>query len=101
MQVGERVHDGQPDATAGVLAHRQQLRDVVPDHDARAVLRDQEVRADDRLVGAVVQPERRPRVGRVQPRQHVVLAAHVVCAGGDDAERRSAYDEVVSPNRTR
>ena len=94
MEVRERVHHGQPDATAGVLTDLQQLGDVVPDDDARAVLRDQEVRADHRLVGAVVESERRSRVRRVQERQHVVLAAHVVCRRGDHAERRPAYDEV-------
>ena len=95
VQVGERVDHGEPDPAAGVRSDRELIRHVVPDHDAGAVLRDQEVGADDRLVGAVVQAQRRPRVRRVQPRQHGVLAAHVVRPGRDHAERRSADDQGV------
>ena len=92
MQVGERVHNRQPDPVAWLLTHGQLLGHAVPHHHAGAIFRDQEVRPDDGVVGAEVQCPRRTRVGRGQPREHRVLAAHVVRAGRDHAERRAAHD---------
>ena len=71
VQVGQRVDDGEPHAPAGVgmVGHRR--RDVAPDADAAAVLDDDEVGADHRVVVAEGVRLRRPvevrRRGRPAP----------------------------------
>ena len=70
-------------------------RDAAPDHLARAVLDDEEVRAGDRVIVAEQVGARRTVVMPPQPGQRPVLALHVVRADRDLAERRPADDQAA------
>ena len=63
---------------------------AAPDHLAGPVLDEQEVRADHRVVLTEEEGSGRPVEVAPQPRQRLVLAAHVVRARGDRPERRTA-----------
>jgi hypothetical protein len=98
VQVGERVHDGEPDASGDVVVVGHLGRHVVPDHHAVAVLDDEEVGADH----VVVVTERVGVGGAVEVAGQRVdgaeLAAHVVGTWREAAERRAAHDQLGVPD---
>ena len=94
VQVGERVDDGEPDAAGRVVVVGHLRRDVVPHHDAAAVLDDEEVGADHAVVVAEQVAARRAVEVTRQRVDGPELPAHVVGAGSEPAERRPPHDEL-------
>jgi hypothetical protein len=94
VQVGEGIDHCEPDAPGDVVVMRHLGGHVIPHHDAVAVLDDEEVGADDVVVVAEQVRVGGPIEVAGQRVDGAELAAHVVGARCETAERWAAHDEL-------
>ena len=94
VQLGHGVDEGEahPAVDVGVVGHGR--RHAVAHDLAAATLHHHEVRADDLVVVAEQERPGRPVERAPEPRQHAVLAAHVVRARRHHPERRSPQHQL-------
>ena len=95
VQLRHRVdeREAEPPSDVRPRAHRQ--RNMRPDDLAAPPFHDEEVGAEDRAVIAEDVRARRAIEVSPEPRQHLVLALHVVGARRDLPHRRTAQHELV------
>ena len=81
VQPGERVHEVGGNPRRPSRLPDEGGRKLGPDGYPRAVLHEKERRAQDRRLFAQVERTRRQRKRAPEPREHPILADHVVCSG--------------------